>query len=78
MEIKNARIASSKSNALLNVNTVWWESRNIPTQPGEMNLEIQGIVMYTTPDGSHIFLSNLYLKQGIGSVYVIFDIICKG
>ena len=78
MEIKNASKASSKSNALRNVNTVWWESRNIPTQLWEMNLEIQGIVMYTTPEGSHFFLSNLYLKQGIGSVYVIFDIICTG
>ena len=24
------------------------------------------------------FLSNLYLKQGIGSVYVMVDFICKG
>ena len=24
------------------------------------------------------FLSNIYLKQGIGSVYVIVDFICKG
>ena len=32
--------------------------------------------MYTTGDGRHIFLSNFYLKQGIGLVYVIADFIC--
>ena len=32
------------------------------------------IHVYTTADGIHIFfLSNLYVKQGIGSVYVMFD-----
>ena len=34
--------------------------------------------MYTTRVARHIFLADLYLKQGIGVSYVIVDFICTG
>ena len=37
MEIQNASTTPSKYNQLVNVNTVRWESRNIITQPGEID-----------------------------------------
>ena len=37
MEIQNASTTPSKSNQLRNVNTVWWESWNVTTQPWEIN-----------------------------------------
>ena len=37
MEIKNASTTSSKSNELRNINSVWWESRNITTNVSQIN-----------------------------------------
>ena len=37
MEITNSSATHSKSNKLRNVKTIRWESRNITTQPGEID-----------------------------------------
>ena len=37
MEIQNASTSPNKSNQLRNVNTVGWQSRNVTTQPWEIN-----------------------------------------
>ena len=36
MKIKHVSTTSSKSNKLRNINTVWWESMVITTQPGKL------------------------------------------
>ena len=43
-----------------------------------MNYHLKNEKLYTTGNGSHIFLANIYLKQDISSEYAMVDFICMG
>ena len=58
MEIQNASTTSSKSNQLRNVNTVRWESGNVPTQPWEINNKKSEIIAFVVNAGINVTADN--------------------
>ena len=61
MEIQNASTTPSKSNQLRNVNTVRWESRNITTQPGEIDDRKSKVIAFVVNAGMNITVNNFYI-----------------
>ena len=53
MEIKKASATPSKSKRLRPVNTEWWESTDITTQPGE--------IAFVVNAGMNITANNFYI-----------------
>ena len=58
MEIGNASATPSKSNQLRNVNTIRWESRNITTQPGEIDDRKSEVIAFVVNAGMNINANN--------------------
>ena len=63
MEIQNASTTPSKSNQLRNVNTVRWESRNITTQPGEIDDRKSEVIAFVVNSGMNITANNFYIYK---------------
>ena len=61
MEIKNASATPSKSNQLINVYTVRWESRTITTQLGEIYDRKSEIIAFDVNAGMNITANNFYI-----------------
>ena len=61
MEIQNASTTPSKSNQLRNVNTVGWESRNVTTQPWEINYRENEVIAFVVNAGMNITTNNFYI-----------------
>ena len=60
MEIQNASTTPSKSNQLRNVNTVWWESWNVTTQPWEINDSKSEVIAFVVNAGMNFTTNNFY------------------
>ena len=58
MVIKNASTASSKSNQLRNVNNARWESRNVTTQPLEINNRKSEVIAFIVNAGMNVTANN--------------------
>ena len=61
MEIQNASTAPSKSNQLRNVNTIRWESRDVTTQPWEINDRKSKVIALVVNAGMHVTTNNFYM-----------------
>ena len=61
MEIQNARTTPSKSNQLRNVNTVRWESLNVPTQPWEISDRKFLVIAFVVNAGMNVTTNNFYI-----------------
>ena len=62
MEIQNASATPSRSNQLRNVNTIGWESRNITTQPGEIDNRKSEVIAFVVNAGMNITANNFYIQ----------------
>ena len=71
IEIRNASAALSKPNQLRNENTIRWESRNITTQPGEINDRKSEVIAFVLNAGMNI---TFLLKYWLCSAAVPLDI----
>ena len=54
---------SRKSNQLPNINTVRWESRNIATQPGEINDRTSKVIAFVVNAGVNIIAKAFIFKS---------------
>ena len=70
MEIRNASATPSKSNQLRNVNTIGWESRNITTQPGEIDNRKSEVIAFDVNAGMNITANNFYIQINERSSFV--------
>ena len=61
MEIQNASTTPSKSNQLRNVNTVRWESRDVTTQPWEINYRKTEVIAFVVNAGMNVTTNNFYI-----------------
>ena len=61
MEIQNASTTPSKSNQLRNVNTVRWESRDVTTQPWEINDRKSKVIAFVVNAGMNVTTNNFYI-----------------
>ena len=61
MEIQNASTTPSKSYQMWNVNTVWLESRNVTTQPWEINDRKTEFIAFVVNAGMNVTTNNLYI-----------------
>ena len=61
MEIQNASTTPSKSNQLRNVNTVRWESRNVTTQPWEINNRQFEVLEFIVNASINVTANNFYI-----------------
>ena len=61
IEIQNASATPSKSNQLRNVNTIRWESRNITTQPGEIDDRKPEVIAFVVNAGMNITANDFYI-----------------
>ena len=62
MEIRKASATSSKSNQLRNVHTIQLESRNITTQPGNIDDRKSEVIASFVNAGMNITANNFYIK----------------
>ena len=62
MEIQNASATPSKSNQLGNVNTVRLKSRNITTQPGDIDDRKSEVIAFVVNTGINITANNFILR----------------
>ena len=63
MEIKNATTTPCESNQLRNVNTVQWESRNITTQPGEIDYRKPKVIAFVVNAGMYVTATTFIFKS---------------
>ena len=70
MEIRNASATPSKSNQLRNVNTIGWKSRNITTQPGEIDNRKSEVIAFDVNAGMNIPANNFYIQINERSSFV--------
>ena len=61
MEIQNASTTPSKSNQLRNVNTVRWESRDVTTQPLEIDERKTEVIAFVVNAGMNVNANNFYI-----------------
>ena len=61
MEIRNASATPSKSNQLRNVNSIRLESRNITTQPGEIEDRKSEVIAFVVHTDMNITANNFYI-----------------
>ena len=61
MEIRNSSATPSKSNKLRNINTIRWESRNITTQPGEIDYRKSEVIAFVLNAVMYITADNFYI-----------------
>ena len=61
IEIRNASATPSTSNQLRNVNTIPWESRNITTQPGEIDDRKSEVIAFVVNAVMNITANNFYI-----------------
>ena len=59
MEIQNASTTPSKSNQLRNVNTVRWKSRDVTTQPWEIDDRKTEVIVVNA--GMNVTANNFYI-----------------
>ena len=61
MEIRNASATLNKSNQLRNVKAIRLESRNIITQPGEIDDRKSEVIAFVVHAGMNITANNFYI-----------------
>ena len=64
MEIQNASTTPSKSNHLLNVNTVRGESRNVTTRPWKINNRKSEVIVFVVNAGMNVASNNIFKVVG--------------
>ena len=73
MEIKNDSATPNKSNQLRNVNTIRLESRNISTQPSEIDDRISEVTTFVVNAANNFYIKFLYLNYLLCSTEVPLD-----